>query len=149
MHVRGLVQSTLVLVAVALSSCAPDGSALPGRVSTSSRQFSAEDKVIARSLSLGNAPTVGDDASPYIEALTCSIALESMSERFFQAGKGESHRAAMGQAEGIYSRRVAQLAHGLGKTPEETGNDRKKRADDVPELRDRGLLAIRCLHKLA
>lgn len=108
------------------------------------KEFSAEDKRIARRLSLGGGET-REASSPRFYATLCTLALDSIAERIQDGGmlSGEQSRA-FAQAHALWARRAAE-----GAAPAEREAARKEVEEAYPEPASRARFAIGCLRDLA
>lgn len=137
-------------IALTLAGCNSGEPSLPGEAASASQTGDAEDRRAARSLSIGNAPALDDDVGSYIQALRCSIALETINERFINSGDFSAElKRGMLDAQAIYERQVAQLGAEDGKSRKEIQGDIEAQAKQIPEISTRGQIVIGCLRKLA
>ena len=100
----------LLATSLALTACASERSpAPPSQQRASSTVFSNEDRRAARALSISNRPDLASLSSPYMRAIVCELAVETLGERM-----AEMDSLSAGQMAGF--RRVQQdLARDIGK----------------------------------
>lgn len=134
------------LVAVALvSACGADPSAtkpVAGQV----RQFSAEDKRIARQLSLGNNSLLSQTSDPQRQALLCRDTLEAIEARLASTGalNGEALKA-LQSAKLFYENQAGKNADGAAGP---RGTEDGFAASENPSQADAGRTALACLQRL-
>lgn len=109
-----------------------------------SHEFSAEDKRVARVLSLGN-EIARDNSTPQYKAVLCTLALAEIKDRMGESNLMSSQQSeAFAKVQNVYRRRASV---GL------SGQEREKLRSDVeadhPEQRERARFAIGCLRDLA
>lgn len=122
------------------ASNAPSGSA----DTTPRRNFSAEDKRVARVLSIGGEDRSAD-VSPQYRAALCSLALESVQDRMQGGGllTNEQQRI-FAQAQSLYKQRAT-----IDLSPEEQEQTLSEVETAYPNQSDRVRFAIGCLRELA
>lgn len=131
--------------AVALSSCAPSSPAHKVAEKTAPQAtFSAEDRRIARALTVG-AADVGAQATPRVYEMTCVLALDTVEGILDNRGLVTAEQdAVFKRAREVYWRRATT------KLPQQ---DVAKLQSDVearnPEPEGRARLAVGCLRELA
>src|SRR5690606_5557561 len=81
-HLRSALPCALTLVAL-LQGCSGPQEAAQVRepAAQSARQFSEEDQLAARALSISNRGAVQESGTPYAQALACSSAIEALTDR--------------------------------------------------------------------
>ncbi len=145
--IRPTLQGALALLLVACSSPEETTQTPPGE--EPARQFSAAERAAAQALSIGNRGTMPEAASPYEQALACSQAIESITERFRQSGAlTEQQMQAVDQAKALYDRRAQLLASQADRSADESPTDPRDAAQDSPAPREQALLAMGCLQEL-
>ena len=108
------------------------------------RVFSADDKRIARLLSIGETG-VKAGGSPQDQALLCDIALQSIADRLRQSGALSAvQMGAFDKAQSLYRTRAA-----AGRTPAQLASARSAMETAHPEASERARLAIGCLRDLS
>jgi hypothetical protein len=132
-----------------MTACHSAETPLPGEAAPEARVASEADMRAARSLSVGSVQSINDSIGPYVQALRCSIALDTINRRLADAGgfTGEQKRL-MREAQLVYERRFAQLGAQNNKSEEELQGDLRSQAEKIPEMETRGQLVIGCLRRL-
>lgn len=137
--------STTALAALCiLAGCTPSADEDRARQDTSAqRTFSAEERRIARALSLGG-DEVRDRSSPQSYAMLCSIALEAIGARL-ESGNllSAEQRQAFTAARRMYSERAT-----AGISRQEQDALRREVEAAYPETGDRARLGIGCVRSL-
>ena len=114
------------------------------------REFSEEDKQAALALSVGNVQALSAETSAYDRALSCSIALESVSAQLSESGQLDPAMVnAIDQVRTVYNNRVQQLGSAENKSTADIAAERMQRAEEIPEPRERGQIAIGCLRAMS
>jgi len=114
------------------------------------REFSEEDKQAALALSVGNVQALSAETSAYDRALSCSIALESVSTQLSESGQLDPAMVnAIDQVRTVYNNRVQQLGSAENKSTADIAAERMQRAEEIPEPRERGQIAIGCLRAMS
>jgi transposase-like protein len=114
------------------------------------RKFSDEDKRAALALSVGNVQALSAEMSAYSRSLSCSIALESVYAQLSGGDQlGPAMVSAVEQVRTVYNNRVQQLGAAENKSTADIAADRQQRAEEMPEQRERGQIAIGCLRAMA
>ena len=127
-----------------LSACSADKTSKANGDMLNGQAFTAADKRVARTLSIGGEDSI-PNASPQYRAALCSLALESIADRM-RGGAilTDEQQRAFAQAQSLYTRRAA-----AGVSREE----REQLLSDVevsyPNQSDRAKFAIRCLRDLS
>ena len=135
---------------LSLAGCNSAETPLPGEAAPASQAGNAEDMRAAQSLSIGNVRALDDDIGPYLQALRCSIAIDTINERFANSGGfSDELKQLMREAQAIYERQFAQLGAQDNKSREEMQSDLDEQAARIPELSTRGQIVIGCLRRLA
>lgn len=107
------------------------------------KEFTADDKRVAKVLSIGGEDSI-PDASPQYRATLCSLALESIADRMLGEGiLTNEQQEAFTSAQSLYSRRAAANA---------SVEERAQLVSDVetsyPNRSERARFAIGCLRDL-
>lgn len=131
------------LIAVSACSNAPDMVEKPQQDARSA-SFTAEDKRIARKLSIGTASLA--EASVGGRAVLCGLGLEAIDSRLRSSGALSAQQGqAFDRAREIYRRRAV-----AGYPSAADVAEARRRAElDYPTAADRARLAIACLRELA
>lgn len=137
-----------LLLFAPLAGCSADQPAIPSEPEwTRPTQFSADDRRAAQALSIGNQETLASAATPYNQALLCSLALGSLNEQLQERGiLDAAQQRAFAQMQALFDRQVRQ--RGGGKTQAEIALDREQVATDTPDPSTRAQIAIGCLRRL-
>lgn len=142
----GLPTLLLPALVVGLTACGSGGEgSTPAGTSPASRPtFSAEDRRIAQSLSIGRADLPAN-ASARDQALLCELALETLQDRLLSSNVlNAAQRQAFSRALREYSERAAS-----GLTKAQLDEARQNAARAHPEHSERARAAIGCLRSLA
>ena len=142
---------SVIFVPLLLAAC---GSSEPAPVhremADQAREFSEEDKQAALALSVGNVQALSAETSAYDRALSCSIALESVSTQLSESGQLDPAMVnAIDQVRTVYNNRVQQLGSAENKSTADIAAERLQRAEEIPEPRERGQIAIGCLRAMS
>lgn len=137
------------LALIILASCGESPKADPVGEEHPGRQFSAQDKAIARALSLGSRSKIQEESTPYDQAVACRVAIESIGERLRQLDTVTSDQIrAVDQAEALYDRRIQVLASAADKSNGDISADIQARAEVDTDQGAQALRAIDCLRNL-
>jgi hypothetical protein len=132
-----------------LAACHSAEAPTPGEVIAEAQVASEADMRAAQSLSIGRVQALDDSIGPYVQALRCRIALDTINRRFADTGGfSDEQKRLMREAQSIYERRFAQLGAQNNKSDEEIQGDLRDQAEKIPEMATRGQLAIGCLYRL-
>ncbi|OYW44558.1 MAG: hypothetical protein B7Z08_08005 [Sphingomonadales bacterium 32-68-7] len=132
-------------------SCSPSAqeSTANDLASAAPGPFSAEDKRVARALSVGNSQLLDAADSPYEQALLCNVAINYMAEALEQRGGLQpDQQQAVALARDFFAERARDLGLGRGKSPVEIERDQATKASSIPEGRAKAQLAIGCVQRL-
>lgn len=144
-HAINVLLLPLLLVACGISEPAP----VPGKMSDQAREFSDKDKEAALALSIGNVQALSAETSAYDRALSCSIALQSVYSQLSESGQLDTVTVnSIDQVRTAYDNRVQQLGSAENKSTADITADRVRRADEIPEPKERGQIAIGCLRAM-
>ena len=129
--------------AIALTACSVSDSQQEQEQSLTRQEFTAEDKRVARVLSIRD-QTASRGATPQYTAALCSLALAVIGDRLAESDLLSSQQTeGLKQAQDLYRRRATA---GL------SDQERKKMRSDIeaahPEPSDRARFAIGCLRDL-
>lgn len=150
---RYFVPSQILFFAFApvlLTACSnddgPPGSAV---AEAQSRQFSLEDKIAARALSVGNTGAIERTDNPYEQALLCSNAIADVAARFREtSGLSGKPMEGIEQAISLYDSRIRSISTAEGKSADDVQLDREGIAASNLDLSSNAQLAVACLKKL-
>lgn len=152
---RGSKFALCAMLAFSAAGCSDSESALEasrsgGTQAGGAQEFSREEKLAARALSIGDSRSIESSGGDYEQALLCSMAIGLIGDRFETAGGlSDLHMQGVAQARGIYDQRAHALASGQGKSAEEISSDREQIAADNPDSSANARVAIACLRNLA
>ncbi len=135
---------------LALVACG-SGDDLPTRdtVSEQTREFSADDKRVARLLSIGSTQKFSAKTSAYDRALSCSIALETVKARLSASGQmNPAIINTINQVSSVYDTRTQQLGAADGKSTAEIAAERLERTEEMADQGKDGQIAIGCLRAM-
>ncbi len=140
----------LLFAPLLLAGCGADTAApVPSEKVGQARQFSDEDKRAAVALSVGSVQALSAETSAYIRSLSCSIALDSLYAQMSEGGQLDPAMLnAVEQVRTVYNSRVQQLGAAESKSSADIAADRQQRAEEIPEQRERGQIAIGCLRAM-
>lgn len=144
---RSALPSALFL-AVMLAGCsaAQDSERTAPSTEEPAPQFSDEDRLAARALSISNRD-MQETGSPYDQAMACSSAIAALEERLRQADMiTDEQLDVIGQAKAVYDRRIRTLADQASAAG--TGEDLQQAVLDNPPG-GQALQAIGCIQRLA
>lgn len=139
-----------MLVLIVLSSCSV--SERTGRAETPdtpAREFSKQDKMAARALSIDDRTAIENVDSPYAQAMLCRNGVESIAVRFRgTAAANEEMAQGMEQIIAFYDRRLRSLGGKQAKSPEEIRRDLQQTKEDNTNSSANARVAIACLREL-
>jgi len=132
------------------ANCAPStDTATDELASSASDRFSAEDRRIARALSIGNNSTLDNANDPYDQALMCGVAIDFIAQAFESStGLESAQRQAIKLARNLFAQRLYDLGRSRGKSRIEIERDRARKATDIPEDGTKAQIAIGCIQRL-
>ncbi|MBT2133558.1 hypothetical protein KK137_04340 [Croceibacterium sp. LX-88] len=139
---------SVALALTTLAACSPaeNSIAAPER---KVREFSEEDKRLARALSVGQAQAVTEADSPYARALLCANGMDALAERLqdFQ-GLAEQQQLAIEQARTYFSEELNEAGAGEGKSASDIKSDLEKTALANVDAAENARTAMACLQRL-
>ena len=132
-----------------LASCSrPSDPAAAKRSEPAPREFSKDDKIAARSLSLANTGAEVAGGTPYAQALLCRHAIDVVYNRLRGAGSlNDAQLGAFGAARTFFDRQVGALAAKQGRNSGEVRADLARTALDHPEFAENAQQLVACLRK--
>ena len=137
-----------MLLLPVLAACSSGRDATEMTVGGESREFSEQDKIAARALSISDSRTVSA-GSPYTQALLCRNAMEVLGESFAQSGAlSEQQMQGVGQAKAYFDGQLHELVGAEGKSPDDIGPDLEQVAQDNQDAAANARIAIACLERL-
>jgi hypothetical protein len=143
--IRYLTAGLLVAGCATLGACAPARPAPEqGSERGAERQFSAEEKAIARSLSLG-AVALKEEITPAYRAALCELTLASVQEQIATSGMlTDEQQRAFSQAQAMYRQRAK-----IGLSQDQAREVRAQVVRDFPDPSARARFVVECLRELA
>lgn len=138
--------AVLALTTLAGCSSADKGDADP---KPEARQFSEEDKRVARALSVSQVQSISDAEGPYARALLCANGMDALAERFQDfRGLGEQQRSAIEQAREYFGQQLREAGASEGKSANDIESDLQKTAQDNIDPAENARTAMACLQRL-
>jgi hypothetical protein len=136
-----------LLAALALTSCSRGGGdEAPLAAERQIREFSQQDKLAARSLSLASKNIVEQANGSYAQALLCNLAIDTIAERLRGAGSlGATQLNELAEAESQFDRRLRALGKQENKSEADIRNDLERAAADNPDASANARVALACL----
>ena len=120
-----------------------------GTLDMSEGSFGAEDKRVARALSLGAGSNLDKEGSPYAQALACKIAYDDVSQRLSQPGMISTDQRRFIETVGdVLRKRLASFAASAGKSSAEVERDSAARVASGAGSEANMRVLISCLRKL-
>lgn len=146
MPIPKAARSGLIAV-LALTSCSGSGGdGAPLAAERQTREFSRQDKLAARSLSLANKNAFEQASSSYAQALLCNLAIETVADSLRGAGSlGATQLNELAEAESLFDRRLRALGKQEGKSAADIRNDLQQSAADNPDASANARVALACL----
>lgn len=139
---------TLALALLAGCSGAQESDQGAGVSQEQVRQFSNEERLAARALSIGSRSAAPQSGNPYEQAVTCSSAIEALADRLRQSDALTSEQLQIvEQAKAVYDRRIRSLTDQASAAGTAVGEDPLQAVDNPP--RGEALQAIGCIQNLA
>lgn len=139
-----LTASALVFL-VSIAACSsPDETSETRMTRKDSETFSAEDRRVAKALSLGGYE-LRASGNTYDKAVLCNVSLQALADRMRESGllSAEQQRA-FSQAQGVYTLRAGST----GKSASQIAQDRREVEAAYPDMNARARIAIGCLREL-
>lgn len=137
---------SLALLAACSDHKAPSEKTMPF---TAAREYSEQDKIAARALSISNNSGFEAADTPYAQALLCSNAISSTGSKLRQTG-GLSQDILRGidQAKANYDRRVRTFASEAGKSTDDIESDLRQTAKNNPDAGANARVTMACIQQL-
>jgi hypothetical protein len=144
--------TTLCVVALALASlCAgcSNGDVAQRSAEKPARQFSEQERLAARALSIGQVNSVTHAASPYARAVLCKNGLDVIARRLRNASVlSVQQQQLMQQAQAYFDRQVHALAQQQGVSATDVGKDLRQAAEEHADDEENARIAVACVQGL-
>jgi hypothetical protein len=145
---NGFIRAAFLLSFLAGCSNSDAGDPSPTRTRTPV-EFSEQDKIAARALSIGNSDAMENADSPYARALLCRNGMMVLSKHFDNfAALGQQQRQAVRRADAYFDRQLQALGSSQGKSKSDIAEDLQQMNLDNSDLSLNARIALGCLRGL-
>ncbi|WP_230279628.1 hypothetical protein [Croceicoccus sp. Ery15] len=143
-------RSCIAMMAVfSLYACGEPADSLPGLTGQSEEEFDDQDKLVARSLSIGSVQAIDGGEGEYVDALRCNLALKALNERIAEVGGiPQEYSEQIVKATSYYGDQANRIGAQDSKSPEQIAVDRDQQEKKMADGDMRWQIAIGCLRKL-
>ncbi|MCV0383296.1 MAG: hypothetical protein K5799_07525 [Erythrobacter sp.] len=108
--------------------------------------FSAEQRRIAATLSIGNDPTLNGSDDPYDRAIACDIGISALERQLTSNGLlNQEQISALGRIDRNFNSQIAALGRERSKSSEQIAEDRARKLEALPDTSSRMRVAMGCI----